>query len=108
RLTYLGKAQVNGREADGLKVEKQGYPDVQLYFDAATGLLVKRQYQFEKERGRQVTREGFNSDHKTIQETKFPFRAVVLEDGQKRFASEILYLRYHDSLDAKLFARPQP
>jgi hypothetical protein len=41
KLSTLGEVQIKDRPALGVKVEKEGMPDVQLYFDRATGLLVK-------------------------------------------------------------------
>jgi hypothetical protein len=40
-LTALGPSQVKGKEAVGVKVAAAGQPDISLFFDKATGLLVK-------------------------------------------------------------------
>ena len=40
-LTPLGECTVDGRPALGVKAASAGHPDVELYFDKASGLLVK-------------------------------------------------------------------
>jgi hypothetical protein len=40
-LTPLGETTVDGRPALGVKVASAGHPDLELYFDKASGLLVK-------------------------------------------------------------------
>jgi hypothetical protein len=41
KLAPLDEVKVEGRPALGVKVSREGYPDVSLYFDKETGLLVK-------------------------------------------------------------------
>jgi hypothetical protein len=41
KLTLLGESIIKGKPAVGLRVEKAGKPDVLLYFDKQSGLLVK-------------------------------------------------------------------
>jgi hypothetical protein len=43
-LAALDEVQVDGRPAAGVKVSHEGKPDVSLYFDRETGLLVKYAY----------------------------------------------------------------
>jgi hypothetical protein len=43
-LTALPDGKVDGRDAQGVKVSYRGQPDVSLYFDRASGLLVKYAY----------------------------------------------------------------
>ena len=49
-LKSLGASKVEGRAAVGVQVLSVGHPDVMLYFDADTGLLLKSEYRA-KEKG---------------------------------------------------------
>src|SRR5262249_31340150 len=46
-LTALGEAKVEGRAALGVKVAFKGRPDLSLYFDQESGLLVKYDYRLQ-------------------------------------------------------------
>jgi hypothetical protein len=44
-LTALGESKVNNQPALGVKVESKGQPEVRLFFDKTSGLLVKTEHQ---------------------------------------------------------------
>ncbi len=67
RLTSLGEVKVEGRPARGVKVSFKGQADVNVYFDCATGLIVKYSYK-QKETGdsRTFLHEVLPSDYQEI------------------------------------------
>ncbi|MGH7170110.1 MAG: hypothetical protein ACRELG_07530 [Gemmataceae bacterium] len=61
----LADAQVEGRPACGLKVSCKARPDISLYFDKETGLLVKYSYRARKTgEAKEVLRETVLSDYR--------------------------------------------
>jgi hypothetical protein len=65
QLSTSGEAQVDGRPATGIKVAAKGRPDVTLYFDKASGLLVKTAHrQLDPSSRQEVLQESFYSDYR--------------------------------------------
>lgn len=107
KLSPLGEAQVNGKDAIGVRVSREGRRDVNLYFDKKSSMLVK--YEF---RGRdpinmmEVTQEKVLSDYKAIQGVQTPTRIAVSFDGNRAIEMEITEVSYLEALDDSTFAKP--
>jgi hypothetical protein len=66
-LSALGETQVQDRPAIGVKVTSPGQPDVSLYFDKTSGLLVKTAYRAPDETGKKdVLHEIFSTDYREL------------------------------------------
>ncbi len=66
KLSHLGEVKVKERSALGVKVKYEGQPDMHLYFDKETGLLVKTWQKFrEAGTNEEVVHELYYSDFKT-------------------------------------------
>jgi hypothetical protein len=66
-LSPLGEVQVEGQPAVGIKVTLSGRPDVMLYFDTASGLLVKLQYRAKQAAtGKEGLEEEYYSDYREV------------------------------------------
>jgi hypothetical protein len=64
-LTALGESKVNNQPALGVKVELKGQPEVRLFFDKQSGLLVKTEHQGkDPATGKQVLQEEYFSDYR--------------------------------------------
>jgi hypothetical protein len=64
-LTLLGETQVKGTATLGVKVQAEGKPDVSLYFDKATGLLLKSANRVtEPNTDKEVLQEVYYSDYR--------------------------------------------
>jgi hypothetical protein len=88
-LTMLDEAaKVSGKAAVALMVRRKGDRDIVLYFDKASGRLVKSKRDFyhigDKTEGELL---NFYNDFKTVQGAVIPHRVVVYHDG-KQFAVE--------------------
>jgi hypothetical protein len=64
-LTAFAGGQVDGKPVDGVRVSAKGKKDVDLYFDRATGLLVKFSHRF-KDGGKEVLWEMTLSDYRDM------------------------------------------
>ncbi len=66
-LTPLGESKVEGRAAVGVQVKTAGQPTINLYFDKASGLLVKTQYRDHNPRqGKEVLEEHVLGDYREV------------------------------------------
>jgi hypothetical protein len=66
-LSSLGESKVRGQEAVGIKVATAGQPDVQLFFEKKTGLLIKSEHRRrDPMTGKEERIEDYYSDYRTI------------------------------------------
>jgi RNA polymerase sigma factor (sigma-70 family) len=108
RLSVLAETKVGGRPAVGVKVAAKGHPDVDLYFDKESGLLVKRERRVDDGAGGQVTQEEFFSDYKETDRVKLPRKLVTYADGKKIAEASITEVQILDKVEDKEFDRPAP
>lgn len=107
-LTALPATKVGGKEAAGVQVASKGHRDVRLYFDRASGLLVKIEARaYDPMSREEVDQERFVSDYKEVAGVKRPTRVVVHRQGQKFLEMEITDVKLGEKLDETLFAKPQ-
>ncbi len=104
-LKPLADAKVNDREAAVVKVSRKGNPDLRLYFDKKSGLLVKIARRA-TEAGVAVNKEYFYSDHKEYDGAKMPSKEIITMNGNK--LSEVKFTSYKalDRIEDKTFDKP--
>jgi hypothetical protein len=106
-LALAGEIQVADRPALGVRVSHAGHRDVTLYFDKATHLLVKDEYQVkDDESGREQQQETLYAEYKEVEGMKQPMKVTIKRDGKPYVESEIQEYRFHESLDDSTFAMP--
>ena len=105
-LAHLGEIKVSGRAAVGVKVTAEGRPDVDLYFDKGSGLLVKSAYRGQDEFEREVLRECFLSAYKETAGLKRPTKFQVLQDGVKASEHEVVETTFEEKFEESEFAKP--
>jgi len=67
QLSSLGEAKVQNQAAAGILVKAAGKPDVKLYFDPATALLLKVEYRsHDPKTKKEVLAEEFYSDYREV------------------------------------------
>jgi hypothetical protein len=107
KFAALGEAKVEGKDAVGIRVSREGKRDVNLYFDTKTHLLVK--YEF---RGRdfmgmmEVTQEKILSDYREVMGVQTPRKITVLHDGKKAMDLAITDVTYAETFDDSYFVKP--
>jgi hypothetical protein len=109
-LSTLGEEQVKGKPALGVKVQSEGKPDVLLYFDKQSGLLVKSSNRMmDPDEDREVHLEFYYSDFRlldpaaadeqTLRAAKLSTEApALLEFLRKRVPSEEEQLTIRDRI----------
>jgi len=106
-----GQATVDDKEAIGVTVTRKDRPDVNLYFDRKTGLLLKSERRTKDAMtGEEFTAESFYRDYKAFQGVMWATKRLDKRDGKEmdggagRF--ELSDYQALETLDEKLFDRP--
>jgi outer membrane lipoprotein-sorting protein len=106
-LSLTGAEKVDGKPALGLLVSSKGRPDVTLFFDKETGLLVKSLTEMWDEfTDKTVPQETIISDYKDKDGVKVFGKLVIKRDGKTFIEEEFSDQKFLDKLDAKLFEMP--
>jgi hypothetical protein len=106
-LSALDEIKVDGKPAVGVLVKSKGHRDVKLYFDNASGLLVKRDQQvLDPSSGKEVRQEVIFSDYQEKDGLKHYKKIVALRDGKMVIDARVTEVEFFDKLEAKVFAKP--
>jgi hypothetical protein len=105
-LATLPEIKVAEQPAAGVKVTRKGRPEVKLYFDKKTSLLVRAERKG-KEAGTEITREYYFSEPKEFEGLKLPSKQVVIDNGTKKVAewANIMYT-FPGKFDESTFTKP--
>jgi len=100
RLSPLGETKVNDRDALAMKVASQGHRDVTLYFDKASGFLVKIEDKaLDVKSMQEVLQEKILDNYKDFGGIKRPTRVVVHRDGKPFGEMEITDVKISEKLE---------
>ena len=106
RLAAAGTGTVDGRDAVGVKVAR-GEGEWALYFDGASGLLVKSKRRMPHPlSGQEVDGEVVYSGYKDVSGVPYPMRMTTYTEGEKMFELEIAEIQFLDQIDDRLFDKP--
>jgi hypothetical protein len=107
RLALLGESKVGDKPAVGLRVSFAGRHDVSLFFDRATGLLLKSEtLQKDSSAGKKITAAKLYSDYRNVSGLMVPFKMVILHDGKPHMVMELEEASVAEQLPDGTFARP--
>jgi hypothetical protein len=105
--TLVGDQEVGEKKVTVVRVSAKDRRDVTLYFDKATGLVVKHDAKVKDEAtGQEVTEETVNSEFKDVQGTKAATKFVVTRDGKPFMDGEITDVQLSEKLDDGVFVKP--
>jgi hypothetical protein len=108
KLKSLGESKIGDQPAAGVEVTHKGFPDVKLFFDKKTGMLVKSEFRaMVPEEKKEMTMENYYSNYRTVDGIKVPHKLIMKRDGKRFVETEIQEMKVGAKLDAKLFAKPQ-
>lgn len=104
-LKPLADAKVNDKESAVVKVSRKDRPDVRLYFDKKSGLLIKIARRGQKG-GVPINMEYHYSDHKDYDGVKWPSKELTTMNGTK--LSEVKFTSYKslERVEDKTFDKP--
>jgi hypothetical protein len=106
-LSLLDEVKVNGKPAAGVRVKSKGHREVKLYFDKASGLLVKREHAvLDATTGKEVTQEVVFADYEDKDGVKHYKTVTGYREGKKIADAKVTAIEFLDKVDPKLFAKP--
>jgi hypothetical protein len=105
-LHPLPEVRYNTHVYVGVRVQRPGQRDLKLYFDRATGLLVKTEHQIDGPGGKEVLQEAFYANHRDVGGRVRAGAVVVLRDGKKVMETELVEARAVERIDAREFNQP--
>ena len=105
--TAPGK-DVAGKPTVGVKVAHDKQPATTLYFDKASGLLVKRETTVKDEfqKWKEVPEEAYFSDYKEVNGRKHFTALKIVRDGKPMIEATLSDAKDAEKLDPKLFEKP--
>ena len=82
-FSVFGNVPADGKDAVGVRVSCQGRPDIILFFDKETGLVIKSERRAKDlVTNREYTAESIYRDHKAFQGVMWPTTRLDRRDGQ--------------------------
>lgn len=105
RLTSLGRAEVGGAPAFGVKVSRDEELDVALYVDPRTWRVVKKEVRYEDWNGEPVDDESFYSVWKEADGVRYASHCEKLRNGRPKSVWDF-ELRFPEHVDEARFERP--
>jgi hypothetical protein len=107
-LSVFGEEKVNGEAAIGIRAVRKGQPDMTLYFDKKTHLLVKASHRtVDVESGNEVTQDRIVTEYQKVDGIPQPKKLLVERDGKKFLEAEVVEMKRYESLDKERFTIPQ-
>jgi hypothetical protein len=108
-LKKLEDVEVDGKAAAGVLVSRKGYPDVKIYFDKKSGLVVKSAHQAKssEENFKEVNQETYLSDYREVAGAQVAHKIVIKRDGKNYVEGEISGYEAKGKLDDTVFAQPE-
>src|SRR5262249_20154243 len=107
KISPLGEAKVDGKDAIGLKVACEKHRDYNIYFDKKTGLPVRierRVHDFMS--GQEVNEERIIKEYTEVEGVKMPKKVELLRDGKKFMNVEVQEVKFLDTVDKSEFEKP--
>lgn len=107
QLTVLCETKVNGRPAVGVMVRRKGHRNVDLLFDKASGLLVKRVAQLYHDSAADIiVDEVVFSDHRETNGVKHYTKAQHTSDGTRISEWRVTDVEFLEKIDDGIFVEP--
>jgi hypothetical protein len=109
KLASLGEVKVDDKGALGVRVSHGGKRDVNLFFDKASGLLVKVEHQVKDIKGggdKEMSEETFFADYKEFKNIKYPTRVTIKRDAKLYVEADMTDIQPLEAVDDALFAKP--
>lgn len=105
-LHPLGEARYNEHTFVGVRVSGGGQRDLQLYFDKATGLLVKSVNRLDGPGGKDVVQEAYYGAYRDVDGCRRPGKVIAYRDGKKVMEADLVEARHVEQIDPTEFTRP--
>jgi hypothetical protein len=106
-LTTAGEIKVGAKTAEGVRVARKGYRDVNLYFDKDSSLLLKSETRTKDPiTGAEFAEAKFYSDYKKVNGLMVAHKVEATRDGKPHAETELTEVTFSDKLPDATFAKP--
>jgi hypothetical protein len=106
-MSVLDEIKVDGKPAVGVLLKSKGHRDVKLFFDKASGLLVKREQRIlDPDSKKEIAQEVVFGDYEEKDGLKHYKKITAYRDGKKFIEAKVTEIEFFDKLDDKVFAKP--
>lgn len=105
----VDESQIDNLDAIGVRVSRKNHPDINLFFDKQSGLLVKNKYITTFTQDDNVVNmnvEELYADYCEVEGVKIPMKIVTKRDGKVWRESSFTDVILLDALDDNVFAKP--
>jgi hypothetical protein len=103
----VGEEKIDDKPAVSILVSRKGHPDVTLFFDKGSGLLVKSLTQvWDEFTDKEVAQEVLFLDYKDTDGRKVFNKMQIKRDGKMFIEEEFSDQQSSGKLDPKLFEKP--
>jgi len=108
KLSPLGEAKVEGKDAVGLRVEHKDRRDVSLYFDKKTGLLLKTETRGKDPMmgDKEFTAETLYDDYRKVDGFPVAHKGTIKRDGKLFIESQNTDVKLAEKLDDSTVEKP--
>jgi hypothetical protein len=106
KLSPLPDLNLNGRPAAGVRVTVGGQREMRLYFDKASGLLVKSEHAVDGPGGKAVKQEAYYGNYREVDGQRRPGQVVAFRDGTRVMDAELVEVKSFPRIDPAEFTRP--
>jgi hypothetical protein len=106
QLSTLPAAEVEGRDAAGVRVSSKQQADIDLFFDKQTGLLVKSERMAMDPDRDDVRREDYFRNYRDSAGGKHWTTLAIYEDGKLLLQMDVVSLQCVDRIPDQEFAKP--
>lgn len=108
KLSYSGEDKVYDRPAVAVKVTREGFPDVKMVFDKATGLPMKAEYRTKspEQNFKEIVNETYFKNYKRLEGIRTPTTIIIKQDGKPFVEADITDLKAVGKLEDSVFAKP--
>jgi hypothetical protein len=105
-VALLPDVKISDRPAAVLKVSAAGRPDLLLFFDRASGVLVKAEHTVGDGAGKDAKQEVIFGDYRDVGGYLRPLKMDAYRDGKKIMSAELTDVKYFDRFDDAEFDKP--
>jgi hypothetical protein len=106
QLDSLGEVKIDGKKSLGVKVKSKGKAEVDLYFDADSGLLVRYDHEALDPSKAKVNQAHFLTAYKEFNGIKQPTKLKIINGEAKFLEAEFTEYKLVEKFDPKEFEKP--
>jgi hypothetical protein len=107
RCAPLGEVQLQGKPALGVRVTRDGSPEVNVFYDKETSLPLKCEVRVkDPSTAQEVSDEFLLTEYQMFDGLPHYTKMVGTRDGREYLERELIEVRWHEKLSDDLFAAP--